>query len=143
MIAGNGRDVGRLDVDPADDVVVGVGEVHVAVRRHDDAAGRVEPGVDRRAIVARIAFVPAADHGTDRRFAEHERAGAERHDHENEDDGAPQAVDPEHRRRDERGARRPRRHRDHALAERDLLARDVVLVSPGSVVVAGYPGVRR
>ena len=43
-------------VDAADDVVVRVGEVDVAVRRDGDAARRVEPGLDRRAVVAGVAL---------------------------------------------------------------------------------------
>ena len=48
-------------VDAPDHVVVRVGEVDVAVRRDGDAAGRVEPRLERRAVVAGVSLA-RADH---------------------------------------------------------------------------------
>ena len=79
-------------VDAADDVVVRVGDVDVAVRRDRDAARRVEPGLDRRTVVAGVALLLPPITGAGRRLAQHERAGAERHDHHDEDERAAQAV---------------------------------------------------
>ena len=68
-------------------VVVRIGNEHVAVRCDGDSARRVEPRFHQRTVVAGEAFA-AADHLADDRFAQHQRAGAERHDHHDEDEGA-------------------------------------------------------
>ena len=121
VIAGDRLDVRIVArIDAADDVVVRVGEINVTVRRDDDAVGRVEPGFDRRAVVAGVAFL-AADHRSGGRFAQHERARADRQQHHREDERAAQTVDAHDRWRDERHARRARRHRDHAGADGHLL----------------------
>ena len=107
-------------VDAPDDVVVRVGEIDVAVRRDDDAARRVEPGLHRRPVVAGVPFL-RADHLPVAASRSMKVLGAEREDHHDEDDGAAQPVHPEQRRREERRARRPGLHRHHALAERHLI----------------------
>ena len=103
----------RLDrvvarVDAPDRVVVRIGEVQIAVLREHDAVRRVQPRVDRGSVIARVSLA-SADDRPGRGFAQHERARADREDHDREDDRAPEAVGPDDRRRDERRAGRARR----------------------------------
>ena len=85
--------------------------------RDRQAARGVEPGFQRRTVLARVALL-AADDRTDGRFPQHERAGPERDDHQHEDERAAQAVGAQQGWRDERRAGRGGRHRDHAVADR-------------------------
>jgi hypothetical protein len=114
VVAGDRGDVLLERIDAANHVVVRVGKVDVAGAGDCDAARRVEPGVDRRSVVAGVALA-GADHLRGGDLAQHERAGAEAEDHHEERRGGAQAVDAQQRRRDERHPRRPRLHLHHLL----------------------------
>ena len=86
-------------------MVVRVRDVEVPVQRDRDAAGRVEKCGHRRAVVASNPLSGADDDLGNRRLAQHERARAERENHQDEDNRAPQPVHAQDRRGDER---RPR-----------------------------------
>ena len=80
-------------IDQVDDVVVRIGEVDVAVR----GATAMPPGVSSQAEIVGPACrrcrssAPITQRDV-RRLAQHERAGADADDHDDEDDGAAQAV---------------------------------------------------
>jgi hypothetical protein len=107
----DGADV-VLRIDAADDVIVRIGEQNVSAAADDDAARGVEPCVDGGAVVSRVPLACANDLCR-RRFAQHERAGGKRGEHDQEHGAGAQRVDPAHGRGKQRHTRARRPDPDH------------------------------